>query len=189
MNKSFFLAGLTTTLCAAVWAGCATTGVSNSTGTGGHATTSKTTSSSSGTASSTSSASASSTSGTGGSGTGGGGTGGGGGYAILCNPVTNAGCAAGEECDGDVDNSNDLIGFICYPPPNTAKVCDTCDDMNGPYCGGGLTCVGVSATTSVCARFCCSDADCGTGKCTMVDGSNATLFGPIAPSLGVCLAM
>jgi hypothetical protein len=88
-----------------------------------------------------------------------------------------------------------LIGFVCYPPPNTATVCQTCDNSsaNGPFCGPGTTCLNSSATATVCAHYCCTDADCGSGTCTTMvqgtDGGPTSLFGPIADSLGVCTTM
>ena len=97
--------------------------------------------------------------GTGGAGTGGGGVGGAGGGALLqCNPVTNEGCMAGaEECDlatGGV--------FQCFASdPSDAPICQMCDEAAGPFCGAGMTCLGDGS----CARYCCDDADCGSGKC------------------------
>ena len=34
------------------------------------------------------------------------------GTGIECNPVTNAPCATGEQCDINTDNTNDIIGWI-----------------------------------------------------------------------------
>lgn len=84
-----------------------------------------------------------------------------------CNPVTQEGCdlAAGEACDFGEN------GFTCYPDGNVHSCGDACGpDADGNYCVGGLTCVGS------CARFCCTDADCGPGNtCTIVQDA-----------LGVC---
>jgi hypothetical protein len=112
------------------------------------------------------------------------------GAGIQCNPVTNEGCTGGAVCDTSADMNGTLIGFVCYPPPNTQAVCQTCDDMNGPYCAGGETCIGLnmSGTVSVCAHYCCTDADCGSGKCTTTQNGMAE-FGPIATSLGTCTVM
>ena len=74
-----------------------------------------------------------------------------------CNPVTNEGCdtAAGAACDA---NNN---GFECYPSQNVHAICEACGSAgDGEYCKPGMTCVGK------CARYCCEDTDCGTGKCT-----------------------
>jgi hypothetical protein len=78
--------------------------------------------------------------------------------ATPCNPVTNAGCdtAAGEACDfGEGTN-----GFQCYPAPNDGALCGACNAQAGQYCQGTMVCGGTK-----CARFCCNDGDCGTGKC------------------------
>ncbi len=87
---------------------------------------------------------------------GGGGAGGGAGDPIECNPVTNEPCAAGEACD--VAGG----GFVCYPDGNIGALCEACDPDAGEFCQGGLFC-----DTDICVKYCCSDADCGTGVCTM----------------------
>lgn len=38
---------------------------------------------------------------------------------------------------------------------------EPCDDNTGVYCKRGLHC---SDSPGVCAKFCCSDADCNGGK-------------------------
>jgi hypothetical protein len=82
-----------------------------------------------------------------------------------CNPITNQGCdtAAGEACDFG------SAGFECYPSPpaNTEALCAACDLTNGPACLPGSSCVNAigDAGATKCARFCCTDADCGAGKC------------------------
>lgn len=78
-----------------------------------------------------------------------------------CNPVTNAGCAPdGSQCD--------LVNpgmFVCFPPFGTpGALCAACDNLKGPFCGPGLRC---HPTSHTCARFCCTDADCGTGRCEL----------------------
>lgn len=87
-----------------------------------------------------------------------------------CNPVTNEPCdtKSGESCDFDGNT-----GYICYPPPNDAKVCEACDNSNGPYCGPGLSCL----QDGGCAHYCCNDGDCGTGTCDIAKGD----------TVGVCL--
>jgi hypothetical protein len=77
------------------------------------------------------------------------------GAGIKCNPITNDGCdtAAGEACDG-----TETMGFSCFPDGNTQAVCEPCGDADG-YCQPGATCLGA------CAKFCCDDADCGSGTC------------------------
>ena len=105
----------------------------------------------------------------------------------FCNPVTNAPCAAGQACD-ITSASGSINGFACYPGANAAKICALCDDTNGPFCAGGLSCAAASADLSGCARYCCTDADCGSGRCSKVDASGNALFGGVASGLGVCAA-
>ncbi len=76
-----------------------------------------------------------------------------------CNPVSGSGCA-GAECDADYPGV-----FECSVNGGTlSRLCEPCDDVNSPFCGSGLHCF---AGSSTCARFCCTDADCGTGKCEL----------------------
>lgn len=100
--------------------------------------------------------------GSGGSGTAGAsGTGGtGGGPKFECNPVTNQGCAANEGCDFDMAGT-----YSCFPPPLAAPLCGACSSDMEPYCEGGTTCVG-----NKCFRFCCTNADCGSGECYIEPG-------------------
>jgi hypothetical protein len=75
------------------------------------------------------------------------GTGGAGGdLGDPCNPVTGAPCqtAKGETCDFNGD------GYICYMPPNTQTICETCNPLCGPYCGVGTTCVAGPAKPATC---------------------------------------
>jgi len=77
-----------------------------------------------------------------------------------CNPVSGSGCSDGEVCD-----SNYPGVFSCAVNAGSlAKLCQPCDNVNSPYCDVGLHCYTGSNT---CARFCCTDADCGTGKCQL----------------------
>ena len=64
--------------------------------------------------------------------------------------VPQCGCAAGEQC------SVDGTGVACAPMGNTAngQVCTGID------CSPGLLCVNTTASTSTCAKFCDTDADC-----------------------------
>lgn len=84
--------------------------------------------------------------------------------AITCNPVTNEPCGAGEACDTNGD------GYECYEPPNDAVLCEECGDNN--FCAGGLTCAGT------CAKYCCTDEDCGAGICDFTTG--------VLGGVGVC---
>lgn len=76
-----------------------------------------------------------------------------------CNPITNGGCdaAKGEACDTDT-----IAGFRCFVYPGAAGTCEDCGKATGDKigCAGKLTCRAYR-----CARFCCNDDDCGTGKC------------------------
>lgn len=105
-------------------------------------------------------------------------TGGAGGSALQCNPVVDTQCnvAGGEACDFDGNG-----GFTCFNmPANTAAVCASCDDMAGPACKDGSSCLfaDASGNTSKCAKYCCTDADCGgaAGSCAL-DGSTVGFCG------------
>jgi hypothetical protein len=102
----------------------------------------------------------------------------------TCNPITNDGCGTdGSACDLGTSQGT----FQCFQPPNTAQLCGVCDNVKGPYCAPGLHCF---AATNTCARYCCNDADCGTGVCeldaTIALGGALTIAGDAA---GVCLTM
>ncbi|MBK6516444.1 MAG: hypothetical protein IPG04_20645 [Polyangiaceae bacterium] len=88
-----------------------------------------------------------------------------------CNPVTNEGCdpAAGEACD--LENA-----FVCEPAPNDAELCEACDSANGPWCVAGATCI---PETNQCGRYCCDDADCGSGVCSF------DIY--MLPNVGICV--
>lgn len=105
------------------------------------------------------------------------------GGSSYCNPVTHAGCQPdGSQCEFFYPGI-----FDCIPPFGTpAQICQSCNFTNGPYCGSGLRC---DVTSLQCARYCCSDADCGTGHCEL----NQDLvfgFGTANPTdrVGLCLA-
>jgi hypothetical protein len=79
-----------------------------------------------------------------------------------CNPMTNAGCTtAGAACD-IAEN-----GFQCYDPPNDVALCGACGE--GAYCQPGSVCI-----DSQCLHYCCTDADCGSGKCYDLQLQNVT---------------
>jgi hypothetical protein len=132
------------------------------------------------------------TPGTGGAG-GGGGAGGAGGAAggsgpaveILCNPVTNEPCIEGNACDTAFHkDTKEFLGFICYGGRNNSELCEACDLGEGAreFCAGGLACVGPQdATVGKCARYCCTDADCGEGS----ECADLTFAGA-PPGLGLC---
>jgi len=82
---------------------------------------------------------------------------------VACNPVTNAGCNAdaGESCDIANDGT---IGCFPPPPPNTQPLCATCD--SNTQCMPTTSCwPGTTQPNGECMRFCCTDADCGSGHC------------------------
>jgi hypothetical protein len=99
-----------------------------------------------------------------------------------CDPVLGTGCGLSASCEPFLPGV-----FDCLPPlpgDTVVGLCQMCDLFDDPVCGPGMHCF---AGTSTCARYCCDDADCGTGKC-VVDQTVA--FG--APLLhqtkvGICL--
>ena len=93
---------------------------------------------------------------------------------VPCNPVVGSECTAeGSACD------NGLDGFDCYVKPNTVGLCGKCDDEK-LSCANGLTCD--LRGSRLCARWCCTDADCGdvVGSCDV----SFTRGGGV----GICLA-
>jgi hypothetical protein len=90
-----------------------------------------------------------------------------------CNPVTNEPCntAAGEACDLGQN------GFACFPAPNDTSLCDSCDNMAGPFCVAGAHC----GSDNTCAHYCCDDGDCGTGTC------DKTVMIVADMSIGLCV--
>lgn len=103
-----------------------------------------------------------------------GGAGGAGGDDVTrCNPVTGEPCLVGSPCDLAVTPGN----FECYPPPASVAVCGAC---GVEFCANGLTCVPAGALAK-CARFCCSDADCGNTAC-----NKSTFAANLGADVGVC---
>jgi hypothetical protein len=103
----------------------------------------------------------------------------------TCNPVLGTGCGTAASCEPFVPGI-----FGCLTPLGTviAKICETCDLFVDPICGAGMHCF-KGTSTSQCARYCCNDADCGTGKCVL---DQAIAFGaPLLDDtkLGICLTM
>jgi hypothetical protein len=107
---------------------------------------------------------------------------------VFCNPVTNEPCPSGQTCDTTSDANGNLNGLACYPGNNVAKLCDLCSNAEGQLCAAGLTCADVGAALTACARFCCSDADCGSGRCAQADAEGNALFAGLAAGLGECAA-
>ncbi len=76
----------------------------------------------------------------------------------ICNAISGAGCAAGKTCEWYSSS------YQCVPSTSTKKLCEPC---NGPGdCASGSSCM----FGKVCARFCCDDSECGTGKCIKLGG-------------------
>jgi hypothetical protein len=90
---------------------------------------------------------------------------------VPCNPVSNAPCGTGT-CDVGMGG----MGYQCYIEPTAAGLCEMCDESSGLFCSGGSACL----PDGGCAKYCCDDGDCGSGRCDMT-----TL--PAAPGVGVCL--
>jgi len=76
-----------------------------------------------------------------------------------CNPVTNVDCL--EACD--TPDSGET--FQCYTTSTHKMLCEECDEST--FCVGGLACPVQQGWPggNHCARYCCDDADCGSGKC------------------------
>lgn len=58
-----------------------------------------------------------------------------------CNPLTNAGCAAGDACDfGEGDSEFEPV-LGCFGGDNTQGPGESCDNALGPWCVPGFHCV------------------------------------------------
>ncbi len=195
MRRILFISLAATGLVGA-WSSCfvakgkeaTTTGTTTTSGTGGAGGTGPTT---------TSSRATTTTSGAGGFGQGGFGQGGFGvgGFGgvpaidVVCNPVTNANCSGGDACGPTVNGG--LTGFACFPGPTAIKACGDCDLCLPAPCAPGFICLPTNAddTTAQCARYCCSDADCGAlGLCSVNNSNGVPLFGAVSTTLGVCVS-
>lgn len=103
----------------------------------------------------------------------------------ACNPVTNDGCGGGGACDLTGDTKLPP-NFVCYSGPNPKGLCEPCSDEDPTlYCGAFFTC---HTDAAVCARWCCTDADCGSGVCEL--DTNIVYGGTLANAndkIGVCL--
>ena len=101
-----------------------------------------------------------------------------------CNPVTHNGCNNdGSSCDFIYPGIWDCLSAVGTP----AKICEACDFHSSPYCGSGLHC---HPGSKKCARYCCSNADCGTGRCEL--NPMLAFDGTIARpdnAVGVCVTM
>ena len=89
--------------------------------------------------------------------------------------VPQCGCPAGEQCGVDG------VGIACTPMGNTGngQVC------TGTDCSPGLLCVNTTASTSTCAKFCDSDADCtGPGGLCIIGLNDANMN--VIPGVTLC---
>lgn len=96
-----------------------------------------------------------------------------------CNPVTNTGCEAGENCSvGDSEGN-----LYCLPAGTIPAFGDCSDDPSG--CSRGL-CLG-SETEATCMLFCEQNSDCPDGRpCNIgLQGSDYTFCGDIPTSCNV----
>jgi hypothetical protein len=102
----------------------------------------------------------------------------------TCNPVTGAGCPS----DGTTCDLGQSGFFQCFPPPNTVDVCGVCDDAQS-FCGSDLTCVLPSdAPSGTCYRYCCTDADCGSGAvCDTKFGAEVLQPNDQGDAVGLCV--
>ncbi|MGF1465103.1 MAG: hypothetical protein ACFCGT_03130 [Sandaracinaceae bacterium] len=92
----------------------------------------------------------------------------------FCNPANNDGCRDDEACDLTVDPDGQPL-IMCFPPPATEALGDTCDNQRGPFCAGGLRCM-----ERRCMDTCCADAEC------TVAGERCVPLDPRYGALGVC---
>jgi hypothetical protein len=101
----------------------------------------------------------------------------------MCNPVTHT-----PQCPAD-GSSCEMVypgSFICLGPSGTpAGLCQPCSLTMPPFCGSGLRC---HPATNTCGRYCCSDADCGTGRCELNQNLafGGTVFHP-ENAVGLCV--
>ena len=93
------------------------------------------------------------------------------GYPFLCNPVTNEGCSAGEEC---IFNGRDSE-YDCLGPFGTQPLCAPCEEFADLATDATSCAFGGGCYHGECARYCCDDADCPGGACVHEKGPFATL--------------
>ena len=94
-----------------------------------------------------------------------------------CSPIDMQGCDDGSDIDAGSTMScawgrqNNLFGFYCFSNATEPEGA-ACEDIEGPWCGPGLTCkypVGETAQQGVCVKMCCAQSDCESGEtCTPV---------------------
>jgi hypothetical protein len=103
--------------------------------------------------------------------------------ADYCNPVTAAGCISGSVCETAYPGV-----FVCNNGMTmTAQACAMCNPDTFEFCAPGLHCM-VSAR--MCARYCCTDADCGGAAGSCVLDPTVTFGAPLTSpkdKVGLCL--
>jgi hypothetical protein len=96
-----------------------------------------------------------------------------------CNPVTLQ--TATYPCIEECATYDSGMTFQCYTSSLHRALCEECDQ--DASCNGGLACPAEEGWPggNHCARYCCSDADCGSGQC-IKEGIKAS-----GGALGLCL--
>jgi len=98
--------------------------------------------------------------------------------ASGCDPRSGEGCTAGEACD--FSSAGQLV---CFPPPNTAELGQSCNNQGGPFCASGGWCVpDTSGGPGICRKVCCSDGECSEPGVACV----GLLTNPSMGAIGVC---
>jgi hypothetical protein len=96
----------------------------------------------------------------------------------TCNPITNAGCTGADVCT--LDSAG--MYFVCASAgaPNVAA-CGACGPAS-MSCKAGELCFVTDPGSMManCAQLCCTDADCGTGRC------ESATFG-LPSGVGLCV--
>jgi len=102
--------------------------------------------------------------------------------SASCNPVTNAGCSGSDVCGPDATGTT----YTCQPQGSPANLA-ACDDCSDPAstCGAGGICIALdeSGSVAICVEMCCTDADCGLGRC-----STTGILPALPDGVGVCVA-
>jgi hypothetical protein len=102
----------------------------------------------------------------------------------ACNPLTNAGCTGSDVCFPD--NSGSFWVCVSTAGATISALCADCSAQTA-VCKAGNVCVNYAndagvAFLSECVRYCCADADCGSGVPT---GACNTALG-LPDGVGIC---
>jgi hypothetical protein len=108
---------------------------------------------------------------------------------VLCDPVPQTGCAAGEKCNLFCGANGPEFG--CRPDQGmigSGKPCVPAALTGEDKCSKGMTCASTTQGME-CTTFCAGDAGCGSGRCVTVQAlypcfSDATKNRPF--SISVC---